>query len=267
MAQAGTIRWLWKRRWSLGAALMVSTLLAGWLLAGCSMTRRVGIESGQYSVVCGEGAANGAAMRAIQGMDIDREQRLVTFALVDGSEIITPFVPRDRADWPAGCPTNIHSTHMEVLDLEAEVLTFGDHTLGRPVLVRACPPDPVQVVLREDGEIGGGGAACTSQSECIFFGPVRDRLWSASDRIVSTEGGMAVSVSIVSGDGSLDPGTLAFTRQPAHGTVVNNHDGTLSYLPTIGFYGTDAFAYRICDFEGYWDSATIAVTVGATDDG
>jgi hypothetical protein len=200
-------------------------------------------------------------------MDIDREQSLVTFVLIDGSKIVAPFVPRHRAEWPAGCPTNIHSTRMEVLDLEAEALTFESLTIGDPILVRACPPEPVRVVLWEDGEIGGSGAACTSENQCIFFGPARNRPWSASDRIVSTEAGKAVSVNVVPGDGSLDPGTIAFSRQPAHGTVVNNYDGTLSYTPASGFHGTDALTYRVCDYDGTWDTATVTVTVGVTDDG
>jgi hypothetical protein len=247
--------------------LLASALLVGWLLAGCSMTRRVGIEAGEYELVCGEGAANSVAMQAIQGMEIDRGQRLVAFVLADGSEIITPFVPRDRAGWPEGCPTNVHSTQMEVLDLEAKALSFESLVLNRPILVRACPPNPEHVVLREDGEIGGGGAACANESQCIFFGPARDRPWSASDRVLSTGEGEAVPINVVPGDGSLDPGTVAFTRQPAHGTVVNDYDGTVTYTPASGFHGTDAFTYRICDFHGAWDMATVAVTVGAGDDG
>jgi hypothetical protein len=230
------------------------------------MTRRIEIESGQYAVVCGEGAANRAAMRAIHGMDIDREQRLVTFALTDGLETARSFVPRDKPEWPAGCPTNIHSTHMEVLDLEAEALTIGGLTFEQPILVRACPPDPVRVVLREDGEIGGGGAACANENRCIFFGPAQDRPWSARDRILSAGEGEAISVDVASGDGKLDLGSVAFTRQPAHGTVVNNDNGTVTYTPASGSHETDAFAYRICDFDGSWDTATIVVTVEVSDE-
>jgi hypothetical protein len=231
------------------------------------MTRWAEIEPGQYSVVCGEGMANRVAMRAIQKVDIDREHGLVVFTLADGSELATPFVPRDRAKWPSGCPTNIHSTHMEVLDLEAEILTIEAAAFSHPILVRACPPDPVRVVLREDGEIGGGGGACANQSECMFFGPERELSWKAGDRTVSAESGVAVTTEIIPETGDLDPGTFTVTSPPAHGTVVNNYDGTVTYTPASGFHGTDAFTYQICDFDGYWDTAVISVTVGATDDG
>jgi len=100
------------------------TVLVGCTLSGCSTARWAGVESGEYVVVCGGGEANEVAMRAIQKMEIDRDQRVAVFTLVDGSEIVTSFVPRDRAEWPAGCPTNIGSTHMEVLDIQEDTLTI-----------------------------------------------------------------------------------------------------------------------------------------------
>ena len=92
-------------------------------------------------------------------LEIDRDKRLAIFTLVDGSESIVPFVSRDRAAWPSGCPTNINPTRMEVLDLADKLLTIGSLTLRQPVLVRDCPPDPMQVLLRDAlvaGVIGGG---------------------------------------------------------------------------------------------------------------
>jgi hypothetical protein len=140
-------------------------------LAGCSTTRWVAVEPGEYGVVSVKREANQAAMREIHSMRVDREERVVVFALADGSEIVTAFVPRSRAEWPTGCPTNIYSHGMEVLDIEQQELIIGSVAYDNPILVRGCPPDPVRVVLREDGEIGGGGGACTGQALCIFFGP------------------------------------------------------------------------------------------------
>jgi hypothetical protein len=267
MGDSGQARRMRNKSLSRRLALLVTACLAGCALAGCWPARWARVEPGQYSVVCGEGAANEAAMGASQGMEIDREEGVVVFALADGSEIITTFVPRERAAWPSGCPTNIHSTHMEVLDIEEEALTIEAVTFSHPILVRACPPEPERVVLREDGEIGGGGGACADWSRCIFFGPARDRLWMASDRKVSTEGATPVNISVVSQDADLDPSTWAVTSPPAHGTVVNNYDGTVTYTPASGYRGTDAFTYRICNFDGTWDTATIEIITGATDDG
>jgi len=89
----------------------------------------------------------------IQRLDVDRDGSLMVLTLIDGSEIAASFVPRDRIEWPAGCPTNIHSTRMEVLDIVEDPLTIGATSLSRPILVRDCPSDPVRIVLREDGTV------------------------------------------------------------------------------------------------------------------
>jgi hypothetical protein len=147
---------------------IVALALAGVLVSACSLDRRVAVESGEYAVLRGEVAGVTLAGSGIQSLVVDRDQNLVVLALADGSEVVRPFVARDRRDWPAGCPTNINTTRMEVLDLIGP-LTLGTATLSRPVLVRDCPRDPVRVVLREDGAIGGAGTACPYPEPCIHF--------------------------------------------------------------------------------------------------
>jgi len=145
------------------------TIIAVVILSGCVADRWIGIEPGQYVAVNRTGATNTTPLAEIQTLEIDRDKRLAIFTWVDGAEIIVPFVPRDRAVWPSGCPTNINATRMEVLDIEENLLTIGAVTLSNPVLVRECPPDPMRIVLREDSAIGGGGGACTHLNRCIFF--------------------------------------------------------------------------------------------------
>lgn len=52
----------------------------------------------------------------------------------------------------------------------------------------------------------------------------------------------------------------AFT-QAAHGTVVNNNNGTFKYTPTAGWYGADAFTYTVSDGKGGTDIGTVNITV------
>ncbi|MFC4067195.1 Ig-like domain-containing protein [Actinoplanes subglobosus] len=52
--------------------------------------------------------------------------------------------------------------------------------------------------------------------------------------------------------------TVTGTTTPAHGTVVLNGDGTLTYTPDSGFRGTDAFGYTVSDGRA---SATGTVTI------
>jgi len=127
------------------------------------------VEEGVYFVASGEGNVNLNGSRVMQSIEVSKNDNSVVFYLLDGSEINASFVPRDRADWPAGCPTNISMTRMEVLDLEADTLTIGQDTFKDPILVRDCPGNPERLVLRPNGEIGGSGSACASSQDCIYF--------------------------------------------------------------------------------------------------
>ena len=145
--------------------------LAGLFLGGCSLDRWVEVESGEYAVLREPGMAQAAAAREIETLQVDRETQQVVLKLVDGSEIVTSFVPRERSAWPSGCPANIQSTRMEVLDIETDPLTIGATALDRPVLVQDCPREPVRLVLRSDGAIGGASTACPYPEPCIYFAP------------------------------------------------------------------------------------------------
>jgi hypothetical protein len=142
-------------------------VLLGSLLAGCLTERRVEIATGEYTPIRGAGASGSSS--AIEAMRVDRDNQTAWFMLADGSQVIVSFTPLPRAEWPAGCPTNVSSTYMEVLDIETEDLTVASTTFHRPVLVRNCPPDPVEIVLRSSGKIGGSGTACSGAGECITF--------------------------------------------------------------------------------------------------
>jgi hypothetical protein len=281
-----------KKMLSSVVGFVLTAFLAGCTLTGCSTTRWAGIESGPYVVDFDTGQAYEPTLRAIQMMELIRDERVTVFTLADGSEIVTSFVPRDRADWPAGCPAMLGSTRMEVLDLAEDRLTIGSLTLSNPILVRGCPPDPTHVVLREDGEIGGGGAACARPSECIYFLPKRELPWRANDSTASTDQDNPVTIDIIASADQeydrIDAASFTVTNGPDHGTVVNNLEltgtitedagfdaagafiirivGLVTYTPHAGFHGSDAFTYRICDMDGYCDIAGITVTVYGVDD-
>ena len=67
--------------------------------------------------------------------------------------------------------------------------------------------------------------------------------------------------------------TVTDHSAPAHGTVVANPDGSLSYTPDDGFFGDDTFTYEITDAVGQTSTATVTITVAkpgapaAADDG
>jgi hypothetical protein len=149
---------------TLSLALVV--LLGSWL-TGCSTHRWLEIAAGEYAPVRGAGASGPAS--TMEAVRVDRDNQTAWFMLTDGSQVIVSFTPLPRAEWPAGCPTNIYSTYMEVLEIETEALTIASTTFHRPVLVRNCPSTPKEIVLRSSGKIGGSGNACSGPGECITF--------------------------------------------------------------------------------------------------
>lgn len=67
-----------------------------------------------------------------------------------------------------------------------------------------------------------------------------------------------------SDDGALDRTALALVAPPSHGTaVVQPETGTIVYMPTAGYTGTDLFSYTVKDDEGASsdeESVTITIT-------
>ena len=73
-----------------------------------------------------------------------------------------------------------------------------------------------------------------------------------------------VSIGVLANDLDSDGDTLSVTNasDPAHGSVVVNPDGTITYTPDAGFTGTDTFTYRASDGNGGTVTATVTVNVG-----
>lgn len=75
-----------------------------------------------------------------------------------------------------------------------------------------------------------------------------------------------LSGSVLTGDsGDASCGTLSVTGNtaPANGTVAMNPDGTFTYLPDVGYAGTDTFQYTITCSNSKMDAtADVKITVG-----
>jgi VCBS repeat-containing protein len=85
----------------------------------------------------------------------------------------------------------------------------------------------------------------------------------ALDNAVQTDTDTAVIVSLA--DLAFQPagGSVTFTvSSAAHGTVVDNFDGTVTYTPDASYTGTDSFSYFVADASLSTASGTITVTVG-----
>jgi VCBS repeat-containing protein len=67
-------------------------------------------------------------------------------------------------------------------------------------------------------------------------------------------------------DDGLDPGSVTVLTGPSSGSTSVNPDGSIDYTPDADYFGSDSFTYRVCDFAGSCDTATVDVTVNAVND-
>jgi hypothetical protein len=156
---------MWKIEDNCGSRVaIVLVFILGAILSGCGFDKWLPLEAGMYGP-----DSRAKTSVAIETLEVDLENQLATFRLADGSQSAVSFSPRDRTDWSSGCPANIGSSVMEVLDIDAETLVIAGLRFDDPILVRECPPEPERIALRENGPVGGGGSACANSSNCLHF--------------------------------------------------------------------------------------------------
>ena len=139
------------------------------LLVGCSLDKWIDVPAGEYSVDTQAGEASRDAGETLESLSIDGNKNTAVFEFADGSQLEAPISARERDQWPAGCPGNLYSVHMAVLDLEVEAVQIGELSFPDPVLVRDCPAEPLQILLRSNGPIGGAGTGCANVNACVYF--------------------------------------------------------------------------------------------------
>jgi len=78
----------------------------------------------------------------------------------------------------------------------------------------------------------------------------------------------ALTIDLVANDTDADSDPLEVTEvsQPAHGAVVDQHDGTVTYTPHANYSGSDEFTYSISDGNGGSASATVTVQIDPVQD-
>jgi hypothetical protein len=84
----------------------------------------------------------------------------------------------------------------------------------------------------------------------------------AVDDEVTTPMDTPVTFDVLANDTYVEPVVVLLQVGPSHGLVGPWVDGTITYYPDPGFFGTDSFTYQICDTCGQCDTATVTITVG-----
>ncbi|MCP4206981.1 MAG: tandem-95 repeat protein, partial [Shimia sp.] len=74
-----------------------------------------------------------------------------------------------------------------------------------------------------------------------------------------------VTINDTDPDGNLDTASVntacATCSASSNGSLINNNDGTLGYIPNPNFNGSDSFVYEICDTLGACDTASVSITI------
>src|SRR5262249_29321736 len=78
----------------------------------------------------------------------------------------------------------------------------------------------------------------------------------------------AVTIHVLANDTDPESNTLTVVAvgQAAHGSVVINADGTVTYTPAANYNGADTFTYTISDGHRTADTATVSLTVTPVND-
>jgi hypothetical protein len=84
----------------------------------------------------------------------------------------------------------------------------------------------------------------------------------AVDDEVPTPVDTPVTIDVLANDVYIAPVVVSLQVGPSHGLVGPWVDGTITYYPDPGFFGTDSFTYQICDTSGQCDTATVTIIVG-----
>src|SRR5207253_1662987 len=86
-----------------------------------------------------------------------------------------------------------------------------------------------------------------------------------ADDVASTSEDNAVITSVLLNDNFEGSPSVTGVTQGAHGAVVNNNDGTVTYTPNPDYNGPDSYTYTVTS-GGVTETATVNVTVTAAAD-
>ena len=101
----------------------------------------------------------------------------------------------------------------------------------------------------------------------IIVTAVNDAPVAAADTATTNED-IAATIYVLANDSDVDGDALSVSSvtQGAHGTVVINTNGTVTYTPAANYNGSDSFSYTISDGNGGSATASVPITVTSVND-
>ncbi len=120
-------------------------------------------------------------------------------------------------------------------------------------------------------EVSDASGAVSQATVTITVDPVNDAPVGFDD-ILNAQASSALVISssaLTANDADADGDTLTLTSfsQPAQGTLVDNGDGTLTYVPNADFTGVDTFTYTMSDPDGSQSTAMVVINVSPNGSG
>ncbi|MCB1885141.1 MAG: tandem-95 repeat protein, partial [Geminicoccaceae bacterium] len=115
---------------------------------------------------------------------------------------------------------------------------------------------------------GNGGHS--AEKVTVHVAPANDPVVAADDALATAEDRPLVidAAALLANDRDADGDPLKVTGVggAAHGTVVLNPDGTITFTPDPNFHGVAGFTYGVADGHGPGDTGRVSVEVAAVDD-
>ena len=105
------------------------------------------------------------------------------------------------------------------------------------------------------------GNTCDDAVVTITIDPINDSLVAVDDAY-STNENAPLNGNVTDNDIDPDGDNLTVTIQSdvTNGTLTLNSDGSFTYVPDAGYFGTDSFEYIVCDVE-FCDTAIVVINV------
>jgi Ca2+-binding RTX toxin-like protein len=120
-------------------------------------------------------------------------------------------------------------------------------------------------------EVSDGNGGLSTATVVINVSAVNDAPVGVDDALSTNEDTplLISTLSLVNNDTDADGDDLSFSaiaQGPAHGVLVDNEDGTLTYTPNADFNGSDSFTYEVSDGNRGLSTATVVINVSAVND-
>jgi len=173
-------------------------------------------------------------------------------APINASDVRINFI-NDIYDEAAGIDYNVAIDNIKIGDVVFETEAPTTYSTG--------------TWLPEDGVVPGFRQSEVLSNAGYFqylFDPTANNNPVAGNDSFATETNTAVSGNLLINDFDVDAGdtiSVISNTNPANGAVVVSANGTFTYTPTNGFFGTDSFTYTIADGSNATATGVVSITI------